>query len=339
MRTVGGFGIHLAVQPANPRAGRLEGLLGDFDGNAANDLRFRNGNPIDKGVGRPSFALLYPAFAEGWRIEASGSLFSYTPGTTTETFTDRTVPEVPTHAERLPGYPAAAAVCQRVGVTEPQILADCVLDVALTGQAAFALAARDSQEVESVRFGRVVTLPATANIYRAGRLAVTSLPGGAGSLPLQVPFDPASTEVITFPVVSGTIGPWRSSHHGPDGGPEFHGTDIVAFNGFPGVRHRSRSLYLVGVFMPSGAGIPPQLDLSDRERVDEYMPARGELFYIGDGRSASGAVQRFVVPTGATALYVGFADAIGFRGKPGAYDDNTGWVTIHWEAQRKTKAR
>jgi hypothetical protein len=54
------------------------------------------------------------------------------------------------------------------------------------------------------------------------------------------------------------------------------------------------------------------------------VPELGQQFFIGDGRTASSVIQQFLVPDGATTLYLGLADGFAFAGDPGFYDDNTG---------------
>jgi hypothetical protein len=53
-----------------------------------------------------------------------------------------------------------------------------------------------------------------------------------------------------------------------------------------------------------------------------------QIFFIGDGRTHDGEAQRFKVPRGATRLYLGFADAWGWRGAPGYFDDNSGSLDV-----------
>jgi hypothetical protein len=68
---------------------------------------------------------------------------------------------------------------------------------------------------------------------------------------------------------------------------------------------------------------PPRLDFTDRERFDTLAPAMGQTFLIGDGKG-----RRFVVPANATRLYVGFADAAGYQGRPGWYANNAGHLNV-----------
>jgi hypothetical protein len=312
------FALDLWVEPAASRQGRLEGLLGNSSGSTK---------------GTPSFKALYPAFADSWRVDMSSSLFAYAPGTTTATFTDRSLPEAAASAAGLPGRAAAEALCRQMQMTSSASLADCILDVASTGQPAFALAARAFEDARSYGPTEALLIPATSNIYGAGLNPVAALPGGAGTRPGSIELD-RSARVIMFPEVRGTVGPWGASRHGPEGGPEFAGTQITPFNGLTGLRHASRSLFLVGAFAPVAASQTSTLDVTATENENEFRPALGELFFIGDGHTVDGAVQRFVVPSGATRLYVGFADACGFRGAPACYDDNTGAVIVRAALER-----
>ncbi len=91
---------------------------------------------------------------------------------------------------------------------------------------------------------------------------------------------------------------------------------------------------LVGVFLsdavPSGAP-PPGLDFSPAGIGIDFLslsPLLGQVFYIGDGKTAGGTFQEFIAPIGATRLFLGIPDGFGFGGAPGAYDDNDGSYRI-----------
>jgi hypothetical protein len=139
----GNAGVRLDIQPAASHRGRLEGLFGDFDGRPENDLRTRDGGTI--AAERPSHDDLYPRFADTWRVTPASSLFTYPPGEGTETHTDRTFPERLPEPGRLPGWQAAESLCRSRGVTDPVALADCTFDVAITGDADYAVAAVQGQ--------------------------------------------------------------------------------------------------------------------------------------------------------------------------------------------------
>jgi FtsP/CotA-like multicopper oxidase with cupredoxin domain len=92
---------------------------------------------------------LYKTFADSWRITDSTSLFTYAPGASTATFTDKDWPTFKPPCKlkpqfELPGatpQPAileteAKIICK--GVTEDDLFENCVLDVAATGEKSFA---------------------------------------------------------------------------------------------------------------------------------------------------------------------------------------------------------
>ena len=148
------------------------------------------------------------------------------------------------------------------------------------------------------------------DIFLAGQTTVpifppsqtqTAVPGnGAGLLPVAVSVTGGETLNLT---ATGTancgIGCISS---GPGGNPQF-GTgsiaaygNVGAYTGTPG-----EGFQLVGVF---NAGPTP------------WAP-----FVIGAGGS-------FIVPIGATKLYLGLPDGFSFQGPPGTYNDNTGGFAI-----------
>jgi len=174
---IGPWGLQISAQPADARGtgdGSLEGLFGDFDGDSSDDIRPRGGQPIP----RPTFADLYPTFADSWRVTSEASLFTYEPGTGPDTFTDRTFPDREVTLDELPGRAAAEALCRRRGVVDPAALAACTFDVAITGQADFAIAALGSQTfLGALRLdGREVT----ASITQRGATARLAFPGTEG---------------------------------------------------------------------------------------------------------------------------------------------------------------
>lgn len=138
---VGTYGLTLSVQLADELAGKVTGLLGDGDGNSKNDLHVRGKNESFE----PNYEKLYPAFADSWRISDKTSLFTYDNGKNTGTYTIRNFPDKPGDAKALPGYAAAEAVCKSYGITDPAILANCALDVAITGRPEFARTAAWNQ--------------------------------------------------------------------------------------------------------------------------------------------------------------------------------------------------
>ena len=144
--------LHLALHP--DRQGRVIGMLGDFDGNSRNDIVTSAGEPL----GSPLLATdLYGVFADGWRVDAASSLFSYIDGQSTETFTDRRFPRRAFELSDLTTMQLEHArdVCARRNVAV--LLDQCLLDVGATRDELFADSAADAE-------GRLVGTPSVVGI-------------------------------------------------------------------------------------------------------------------------------------------------------------------------------
>ena len=118
------------------------------------------------------------------------------------------------------------------------------------------------------------------------------------------------------------------------------GTNIQSFNGISGMIFNDRVMFLAGVFLDdttpaTGPGGPTRLtDANFPEGAGfNIWPQLGQSFFIGDGLNDTNQPFGYVVPTGATRLYLGFLDGGGFgcwnscAGDgvvPGEYGDNAG---------------
>ncbi|MFI6985649.1 VWD domain-containing protein [Embleya sp. NPDC050154] len=145
---IGAYGLKVDMALPQSRKRHVQGLLGNADGTATNDLDLGGGRVLARPSGGtpPSFDDLYHVYADHWRIRQEESLFDYEPGQSTATFTNRSFPRRPTQVATAPNADAARTQCTAAGVTIPEILDGCVLDVALTGRAEFAEAAAAQQE-------------------------------------------------------------------------------------------------------------------------------------------------------------------------------------------------
>ena len=125
--------IHVVLPPE--RAGAVRGLLGDADGDAGNDLTTADGQLLED----PAFTTFYDVYAESWRVSEEQNLFP-------ELTHDRSLPERETTLADLDADAVARAeqLCGAAGVTEA-FRAACVLDVAATGDTAFAASATVNQ--------------------------------------------------------------------------------------------------------------------------------------------------------------------------------------------------
>jgi hypothetical protein len=178
------------------------------------------------------------------------------------------------------------------------------------------------------RVGEPNVVHAGANILGAGR-DVPPAPGGggAGFLPPGWRLPATSTRIVAFPSVTGKVNPiaYLPDWNGP-AGDGIGATDVESYEGISGIIHDTNGMFLVGVFLtgeaPSGTA-PPRLDFTNMKTSGLISPRIAQTFLIGDGTG-----YRFRVPSGATRLFVGFADAYLYKGPPGWYGNNAGELTV-----------
>jgi hypothetical protein len=155
---LGAHAINAQVTPAASRRGKLEGLLGNFDGSQDNDLI---------GVGSRSLGVKFSSddinhsLADAWRISKANSLFDYQPGQSTATFTDPNFPAKGLDLSRITDRAGAESACRDQGITDAQLLADCILDLAATNDFIFGSQYAHAQKVLAAR--AAVHAPAAAS--------------------------------------------------------------------------------------------------------------------------------------------------------------------------------
>jgi len=108
-------------------------------------------------------------------------------------------------------------------------------------------------------------------------------------------------------------------------------------NGISGITFVGRELFLVGVFLDNNtpSGLSPAswvYSTNFADNTTQYSPGIAQVFDIGNGLSGGpndppGGLQTYNIPVTATRLFFGFADANGFVGAPGWYNDNTGSIS------------
>ncbi len=200
-----------------------------------------------------------------------------------------------------------------------------------------------------------IAVNGAANVFAAGRSSTAGFAwacsGAGGLVPAQIALPPG-TRRVTFPSVTGTVSCCNGSpgtNHPPDGGQgPWRFTRINSFAGIGGVRHPSRIMFLMGVFLDGsvpGGSAPSPFDVSESESMITFAPRLQASFYIGDGHASGvgGALQEFTVPCGATRLFLGFADALDFgdpstpgqTGNPGCYSDNAGGLSCTYSLDQQ----
>ena len=170
---VGTYFVNVYINKS--KKGKIIGLLGNANGDPNDDITKRNGVNLGTNL---EFSTLYPEYADSWRISQEESLFDYAEGESTETFTDRSFPYALATTANLSDAQVdkAEKICRDARITNPVILDNCILDVALTEEPGFAQSFPDMEEelttieVNAVRITSNInnTVPpnATISIYK-----------------------------------------------------------------------------------------------------------------------------------------------------------------------------
>jgi hypothetical protein len=189
------------------------------------------------------------------------------------------------------------------------------------------------------------SISAKAEIFGAGN---AGLPDGSGLAPAEFNL-PTNAVILTMTRVTGAItlnggGGTNDADgvitSGGYSGPTVSGTSgytvANAYGGISGITIPGGGA-LVGVFEPAAApagAAPASLDFTSiGTGFTSFAPALYQTFYIGDGLTGDGTgkAQQFVVPSGATRLFLGISDAPLFDGNPGDYGNNSGAFTASFQ--------
>ena len=166
-----------------------------------------------------------------------------------------------------------------------------------------------------------ITVNGTDDIFFGGQASTGT---GLGTLPSSISV--AGLSVFQFTSITGSVnwcGGLAACTTGPNGAANPYaggGTNFVAGtdgapSGVLGLSVPGQVFFLVGMFTNGGAA----------------GAGLNQPFLIGDGTSG-GLTTALFVPTGATNLYLGFADGTpAFTGAIGAYGDNSGSLTATYD--------
>lgn len=219
--TVLGGGSELLLPYA--RKGKVEGLLGNYDGDPKNDVRLRGGRPLADSVGG-----LYRDFRASWRVPygSAASLFRRGPDLWDPDFPRSVV----TLADLDPAKVSAArATCRGAGVVDPHVLDTCAFDIAVTGDTKWAAV--------SVRFDPAVpsltVAPGAAYLTAGTTRAFTAAVEGLTS------------KTVSWTATGGTVattGANSMTYTAPSAPGEYTITATAAQN--PGVRATARVVVL-----------------------------------------------------------------------------------------------
>jgi hypothetical protein len=165
-----------------------------------------------------------------------------------------------------------------------------------------------------------VSVGGKSNIWGAGHAA----PPGDGLLPpISTLQYTVSGSTVTVSTVTGTVKATSAAAYGPDG---LAGTwNAISSGGIAGYIHSTLARSLVGVFLGPSEPVDPapaRLTFPDGN-FTSLAPAVGQMFFIGDGHTATSVLQTFSVPAGATRLALGLTDMCNAT-TIGCFNDNTG---------------
>ena len=196
------------------------------------------------------------------------------------------------------------------------------------------------------QIGSTPALSSLSDIFRAGgNGAAYNGPNGPmldGIDPFLVSLAPGLGRVARF----AATGQWfeavgqSSDNFGPDGGP-YAVSNVNSWNQLAGMTGPA-NLWLVGLFLDNGlpAVAPGRRSYASADYALPFYSdiLLGQVFFIGDGLTGTGngTVQEFLVPDGATRLYLGTVDGYVFQGDPGGYYNNTGSMYVSWDLQGGT---
>ncbi len=172
-----------------------------------------------------------------------------------------------------------------------------------------------------------VLVPGTSNPWLAGMPDGTTLSGD--NVPAHSPVLVGGLSLglggyLTFTSVAGGVshtgGCASSNCPSPDGSTFFNHSGGAA-NGISDIRAPINSL--IGVFLddaqPSDSVAPVALNFQTLGlNVVALSPLLKQVFFIGDGSTASAAIQEFNIPSGATRLFLGTMDGFGWFNNNGS---------------------
>jgi hypothetical protein len=172
----------------------------------------------------------------------------------------------------------------------------------------------------------IPSVPGTANPYLSGMPNGSTCCSG-DSAPAESPVQVTGLTLVpgsslTFSATGGVDFAGGVPGSGPDGGFIF---TTSSSNGISGATWPVNAL--VGVFLDDGlptlSPAPASLDFSTGAGTGftTLSPALKQVFFIGDGLTGtgSGAAQGFVVPAGATRLFLGASDGVGWFNNSGSF--------------------
>ena len=331
VHTAGIWGLVAAVDPAPSRAGKLSGLLGNFDGDATND--------VPKNV--------YGKFSDRWLVTDKTTLFDYAKGKSPASYH---LKGIPPHGIRLTGAERrrGRSTCRGAGVKHQPLLGDCTIDVGVTGKTEFATAAKqlattladNAKHAEVTAWQRLSTLsldyfeddPSVLSLGGNRVLVAWTQRENAGQAPSTYALDSAVfttsaanpvADLSTAQVVTG----WAALDNGPSLWRRATGEPAIAFSGDrttdTGDPFVEKSL--LATLQPDGTWSAPTIWAKSWQSDPSAIAAGSELFVRTTTGSGDLLLYRGIDPDQTPVdIYDGNAYVIGPRMARAA--DGTVWI-------------
>jgi uncharacterized protein (TIGR03437 family) len=190
--------------------------------------------------------------------------------------------------------------------------------------------------------GNTVGILSTSDLFLSGHAGTQNI-SDPGTAPPVLSVAGSAGKAVRFTNVAGTwICTGGAASNNADGGTcAGSNTNVASYRGIAGLIHSSKTMFLAGVFLDDtepADPAPARLDVSNYDTQALIQPALRQTFFIGNGVTASGTRQEFVVPAGATRLFLGVVDAANFQGTPCCYADNSGSLTATYEIVTPTQS-
>ncbi len=237
MSVFGNIMMNMDVTVADDLSGRIEGLLGDADGNGDNDIALADGTPLARPLAHED---LYGQFRDDWRVDSdTESLFTYD---SSESLAGFYLPDYPSESADLGQFNQtelddARQQLLNAGLTEGTVPFDnALLDFLLTGENAFVDAAKalpdapDATPILQLEEGQgTVTVSVTINgPGGVGGVDFSFLPGDGATAARetqQVGINPGRMDLT---LVEGEAGQLRASRvYNPTTDPEITAGDAL----------------------------------------------------------------------------------------------------------------
>jgi PEP-CTERM motif len=191
--------------------------------------------------------------------------------------------------------------------------------------------AASSVAISPMAFADTVSVAATDVIYCPGGGSCLNT-GDRQTAPIAI--NVTGVTSLTFSV-SGMITLNNGTLNDADGNGAATGSSSnTGYSPYSGISAPNAG-YLVGLFTePGDTTTPTALNYNSGGNASESATTISadvnQTFFIGDGLTGdgTGTTQTFIVPVGATELYLGISDAGGYNGTPGSYGDNYDDFTV-----------